>query len=165
MKLGAIPHMVARRIVTGHFDRACGDIDAYAGCPRQFMEQGNEQTARSGAQIENAQAIAGMTPVFQRDEGGGDYGFAIGTRHKGFGHQGEGQAPKFPFAKNPRHRHAGKALLDVGSELLSRLGANRFPRATNQIGVNDTGSIQHQEACIPLGGFDADGAEGLAKMF
>ena len=104
-------------VVGAHWPRrregAEGQVDPEAGGLRQFVQERDQEAARAGAEIDDAQ---GRLPVGKEVEGGLDEGLGVGPRHQGLGREAKGQAPELPLADDPRHRLMGEAAAGEGGE-------------------------------------------------
>ena len=72
----------------------------------QFAEQRQQQRARAGADIEDAQRLHAPAAMHDKVERGLDHGLGFRPRHQNVGRHDERQAPEFLAAENARHRLA-----------------------------------------------------------
>ena len=77
------------------------------------MEQGHQNAARAGAEIDDFQRCLAVGKQLERRL---DQGLGIRPGHEGFRGEPEGQAPELPLADDPGHRLMGETALGEGGE-------------------------------------------------
>ena len=104
-------------VVRRHGDGIRADVDAEPLGPRQFRQHRKQQTARTGAEIENAKHLP--FPAHGADSGQRvfDQGFRFRARRQRRRGDPKGQGPEFTFPQNTRH---GLVRGAAGDQVLGR---------------------------------------------
>ena len=117
----------------------------------QFAEQRQQQRARPGADVENAQGLHAQAAAPDKIERGFDHSLGFRPRHQhGFADL-QRQAPEFLDAENARDR---LVLEPARGELLDRCGLLRGERpfaVGDQRGAIDAERVRNQQPRVGIG--------------
>ena len=129
------------------------------------MQQRDQQAACTGSKIENPQAVAGVTPLLERDEGGCNHGFAVRAGNQGGRAEREGEAPEFPLAQNAGHGLPFEAAGNLVAEFFCDFVPQSLARRLDQIEMGNPRRAKQEKTRITLCGVDPGAAECLAEGF